>query len=409
MKIYFRMKALLGLLLFSSAGFGAAKPEIFDDIQQIESDLSSLTGLSFKHHVPYTVISRDELRSFLDERMKDSMKPEDMRAEELTLKMLGLLPPNFDLRKSTVDLLTEQAAAFYDYHKKKLFILENETGVEARMALVHELAHALADQNFHLNHYVQDEARSDDAETARLAVMEGQASWLMTAYLSKQGGGPSDVPEPILKLMQSSMETGAEEYPVFSKSPLYIRESLVFPYAQGIAFQDAVYRRIGREAFMEVFRRAPLSTQQVIHPERYLAEEKPELPELPQLPTTKGFRVLASGTLGEMDYRTLLTQYAEKPAAEKTAAHLNGSVYELIENKREKYPVLALASIWESADSAREYLRMYRRVMEQKWKKLEVEREDENGLMGRGDSGYFRLSVTGRTVTTIEGWQSPLH
>src|SRR5271166_5871786 len=176
MKVHCRMKQLLGWLLLSSAALAAGpQPDLFADIPRIEAELSSITGLAFKHDVPYAVIDRDQLRRYLDERMKESLKPEDLRAEELTLKMLGLIPQDFDLRKTTVDLLTEQAAAFYDYHKKKLFILENNTGPEARMALIHELAHALADQHFRLDKYIRDGARSDDGETARLAVMEGQA------------------------------------------------------------------------------------------------------------------------------------------------------------------------------------------------------------------------------------------
>ncbi len=91
------------------------------------------------------------MRQYLEQRLRETMKPEDARAEELTLKMLGLVPADFDLRKNTLDLLTEQAAAFYDYNQKKLFVLKGSGGGnpgaaasdEERVALVHELAHAL--------------------------------------------------------------------------------------------------------------------------------------------------------------------------------------------------------------------------------------------------------------------------
>ena len=404
------MKRLLGFFLLSAAAFAAEpRPALFADIGQIESELSSITGLEFKRRVPYAVINRNELRRFLDERIKDSIKPDEIRAEELTLKMLGLLPQDFDLRKTTVDLLTEQAAAFYDYHKKKLFILENETGAEARMALVHEMAHALADQHFRLDKYIRDGSRSDDDQTARLAVMEGQASWLMSAYMAKQAGGPAEVPEAVLKVMQRSLESGADQYPVFAQAPLYIRESLVFPYSQGLAFQDAVFRKMGQDGFSLVFRRAPVSTQQILHPDKYLDQTAPDLPRLPRLPSSKGFRTLASGTLGELDFRLLLTQYLEKADAEPAAAHFAGGVYELLEHKREKYPVLAFASTWDSEESAKNFFQLYQRVLAKKWKKLEVEpKTGATSLEGRGDSGYFRVWLEAATVTSIEGWQSPL-
>ena len=166
----------------------------------MEQGLSAITGLAFTRQVPYALMTKDQLRVDFEKRIKDSMKPADLRAEELTLKLLGLVPADFDLRQNTIDLLTEQAAAFYDYNKKKLFVLEDASsgGAEERIALVHELAHALADQHFHLAKYIHEGLRSDDSATARMAVMEGQASWLMAAYLSKQAGGGSDVPPAVL-------------------------------------------------------------------------------------------------------------------------------------------------------------------------------------------------------------------
>lgn len=404
------MKQLLAWLLLSSAALAAGpQPDLFADIPRIESELSSITGLAFKHKVPYSVIDRDQLRRYLDDSMKASLKPEDLRAEELTLKMLGLIPQDFDLRKATVDLLTEQAAAFYDYHKKKLFILENNTGPESRMALIHELAHALADQHFRLDKYIRDGARSDDGETARLAVMEGQASWLMAACLSKESGGPAEVPEAVLKLLESTLASGQEQYPVFSQAPLYIRESLVFPYTEGMVFQNAVFGKLGSNGFSQVFQRPPVSTQQILHPGQYLDPLAHSLPVVPRLPTSKGFRTLASGTLGELDYRVLLTEYLDKQEAEPAAAHLSGSVYELSEQKHEKFPVLALASTWDSAESARTYFEFYRRVLAKKWKKFDVQHEGASSLEGLGDSGYFRVWLEGPVVSSIEGWPSPVH
>ena len=403
------MKKLLGLLLLIAvAPFAAGSDEPFADIGQIESDLSSITGLRFIRKVSFAMIDRSHLRQFLEDRMKSSVK-EDIRADELTLKMLGLLPQDYDLRQSTVDLLTEQAAAFYDYHKKKLFILENNAGPEAKFALVHELAHALADQHFRLDKYIHDDARNDDAQTARLAVMEGQASWLMSAYMSKEAGGPADVPEAVLTLMASSIESGADHYPVFSQAPLYIRESLVFPYAQGMMFQDAIFRKHGRESFGQVFQSAPVSTQQILHPEKYLEQVQPSLPPFPQLPSSKGFRTLAEGTLGELDYRVLLTEFIGKEEAESTAAHLAGSVYQLVEQKRDKSPVLAFAALWDSPDSARQYFNLYREVLKKKWKKLEVQNQAEGSIDGQGDSGYFHVWIDQATVNSIEGWKTPVH
>jgi hypothetical protein len=333
-----------------------------------------------------------------------------MRAEELTLKMLGLIPQDFDLRQSTVDLLTEQAAAFYDYNKKKLYVLEGTgRGVDDRMALVHELAHALADQHFRLAKYIHEGSRSDDGATARLAVMEGQASWLMTAFVAKESGNGPDVSETMLDLMSTGVAESADQYPVFSKAPRYIRETLVFPYTDGLRFQNAVYRKMGKAAISEVFIHPPESTQQILHPDRYLAHISPRVPDPPRLPNSRGFRTLADGSLGELDYRVLLTQYIGKDEGSAVPAHLAGSSYALFESKRGRYPVLTVASTWDSPQSAQVFFKLYPRVLKGKWKMLDIVSTKDTSIEGRGDSGYFRTWVDGATVRHIEGWKSPLH
>ena len=388
----------------------ALAQDIFTNIGHIEEGLSAITGLKFKHNVPYALIDKDELHHYLEQRLRQTMKPEETRAEELVLKMLGLVPADFDLRQNTLDLLTEQAAAFYDYNQKKLFVLEGTGGSdEERVALVHELAHALADQHFHLAKFIRGGMRSDDSATARQAVMEGQATWLMAAYVSREGGGKPEVPESVLELMKKNIEgSAAQQYPVFSKAPPYIRESLVFPYADGLTFQDAVYRKLGREAFSEVFVRPPLSTGQIFHPERYLGHGGVVIPNPPLLPGAREFRKIADGTLGELDFRVLLSQYVNADDGKALAAHLAGGSYELFENKREKFPVLGVTSAWDSSESARKYFEQYRTVMQGKWKKLQIAKQTPEVLEGRGDSGYFRVWIDGEMVNQIEGWNSPV-
>jgi len=429
-KVHCRMKRFL-LLLAASALLAPAQ-ELFTNIGHIKEGLSAITGLAFKRDVPYALISKDQLRRYLEQRLRETMKPDDVRDEELTLKMLGLVPADFDLRKNTLDLLTEQAAAFYDYNQKKLFVLEGAGGGpsaagsqsaaanpsaaandEERVALVHELAHALADQHFHLAKFIHEGLRSDDSGTARQAVMEGQATWLMAAYISREGGGKPEVPEAVLDMMKKSIEgSPVQQYPVFSQAPLYIRESLVFPYADGLAFQDAVFRKLGREAFAEVFLRPPASSGQILHPERYFGigggHGGPVIPNPPPLPESREFRKLADGTVGELDFRVLLSQYTSAAEGEALASHLVGGAYELLEHKGHKFPVLGVASAWDSPESAQRYFEQYRRVMQGKWKKLEVTNETPAMMEGQGDSGYFRVWMDGATVNQIEGWKTPV-
>jgi hypothetical protein len=335
--------------------------------------------------------------------MKDAASPEEIRAEELTLKKFGFVPPDFDLAKSTVDLLTEQAAAFYDYNKKKLFITDSTPSDTQEPVLAHELSHALADQNFNLARFIRQGRKSDDGSTARLAVMEGQATWLMSEYLARKNGR-SLTDSPGLAASMSSLGEGAGgDFPVYDNAPLYMRLTLVFPYTTGMLFQNAVCERDGQEGFAEVFRRAPVSTQQVIHPEDYFSNVKPTQPELPDAHLPRGYKSLAGGELGELDHAVLLEQFLGKQRAAEIAPHWRGCNFELRENKKAGRVVLLYAAEWDSEESARRYLAAYREVLEKKWKKMSVASETADSVTGWGDDGRFDLRRKGAIVTSVEG------
>jgi len=100
-------------------------------VPSIAAELTEISGMKLRHPVPCDFISKEQINQFLKKRVKETSSPEEIRAEELTLKKFGLIPQNFDLAKNEVDLLTEQAAAFYDYNRKKLFITDS-TSTESR-------------------------------------------------------------------------------------------------------------------------------------------------------------------------------------------------------------------------------------------------------------------------------------
>lgn len=380
--------------------------ELFNEAPKILATLSEITGWKNPKPVPAEIITRDQLHRFIVDRMKEQMKPEDIRIEDITLKKFGLVPEDFNVEKATADLLTEQAAAFYDYNKKRLFILETQSSMaEKRIALVHELAHALADQNVSLKKYIRQGSSSDDGETAREAVMEGQATWLMWAYTSKVGGGPAEVPDMALRLLGSAPQASDAQYPVFAKAPLYMRESLIFPYTRGLLFQNAIFKRDGKASFDEVFKKPPASTQQILHPEKYIDDVAPEEPKTPQPPRHRKYRELAEGNVGEFDHAVLLRQYGQSPEkAAEIASHWRGGSYRLLESKKNvNEHLLCYAVEWDTPESARTYFNLYEKVLRGKWKKIEVRTHTANELAGTGDDGNFVVRLEGSTVSSLEG------
>lgn len=396
---------LLVLALMAVAAPAQSSSPVFRQVDEMVATLSEITGWKVQRKIPSEMLGKESFRRFVESRMKQVSSDRQLRVEELTLKMFGFVPQDFNLARETVDLVSEQAAAFYDYNRKRLFILDSTAeGAEQQVALVHELAHALADQHHRLGKYLRRGSPDDDAATARQAVMEGQATWLTWAYVSRRNGGKAEVLPSMLDRVTSSAGAGGAEFPVFSGAPLYLRESLVFPYNQGMRFQDALYRRLGQPSFDAVFTRPPLSTQQILHPDDYIAGKKPSEPVPPALGAGAAhFRLLAEGSLGEFDHSVLLRQYINEKDGTAAATHWRGGSYRLYEHKRGKYPALAYISEWDSPESARAFFTLYQRVLRGKWKKMEALVQTSGEVSGTGDTGRFRLWMSGSTVLSTEG------
>jgi hypothetical protein len=268
--------------------------------------------------------------------------------------------------------------------------------------LSHELAHALADQHFNLAKFVDDTHLDDDENLAHTAVVEGQASWLMLAFQMRRQG-MSGAPNPeMLSAIEQSGDFTAGQYPVLQASPLYIRQSLLFPYSDGTSYFDAVYRRLGKPAFSTVFTEPPTDTAQILHPDRYFLHKQSTSPDPPALVSRSDDRELTSGPIGEFDHRMLLWQFAGKQKAVTLAAHALGGRYRIVEGAKHR-PVLEYASEWDSDDTAREYFAVYSESLPKKWKRFEPKVRSTDLLAGLGDTGHFVTSRKGRIVSSIEG------
>jgi hypothetical protein len=346
------------LVLYISAL--AAQPSNRELIGQIDETLESLakvTGLPVKASVEREFITREKLKDFLQTRINESIKPEELRIEELTLKLFGFVPESYDLKASTVSLLTEQAAAFYDYRKKKMFLLEGAPEISQRFVLIHELAHALADQHFTLEKYIQ-QGRNDDSATARMAVMEGQAQWLMYEVMAQKTGQSLRKDESMVRMFVNASSAGLGDYPELSKAPLYIRESLLFPYTKGLVFQQEVIQRLGDKGFREVFARPPANTRQILHPALYFEKAKPAKARAPKLPA--GYTELTNGDFGEFDIHVLIQQHTDEETADKLAPHWRGGSYRVGEHKSSKKPALTFSLAFDTTGAATEFENIYK-------------------------------------------------
>ncbi len=270
------------------------------EINAVLKELSDITGFRIRHELPFELITKAQVNTYVKDQIKRSVKPDEIRAQETTLKKLGFVPAEFDLKQTTIDLLTEQAAAFYDFRRKKLFISDWASVNMRDSAVIHELAHALADQNFSIQKFLGKGDDDSEASMAREAVVEGQASWLMLEVDARRNGRSLADPDVARALMDSDSGSSDSQYPVFNNAPLYLKKTMLFPYDAGEKFQQAIFLHDGKNSFARVFKEPPVSTAQIDFPARYFDKEAFSTPKLP---AAGGIvrNPFVTGSLGELE------------------------------------------------------------------------------------------------------------
>jgi hypothetical protein len=207
----------------------------------------------------------------------------------------------------------------------------------------------------------------------------------------------------MLKPLEDSSDSSVADYPVLKASPLYIQQSLLFPYTQGTRFFDTVFRKLGKGAFAAVFTNAPVASSQILHPDRYFANERPSVPEIPELDVDNADDEVTEGSLGEFDQRMLLWQYVGESRASELAPHMRGAQFRVVAAGKKGRPVLEYVSQWDSSRSASDYFTAYKKILRGKWKRCTASTDSDKAFAGLGDNGFFVTHLSGDTLVSVEG------
>lgn len=306
---------------------------------EVMAKMSKILGLPQLEPLKKSLRSREEIRAYVLQQMKEDKEPEKRYADERMLEKLGLLPKDFPFDAFLVDLLTEQIAGLYDPKAKEFYVANWMKSGEQEIVMAHELTHALQDQHYHLDPWRDAAKPNDDAEAARDAVLEGSATAAMIDYgLREQGTNLDAVAGTSMKLSTLLGEMDSSS-PQLMKAPAFLRDSLVFPYGAGADFCMAVYRaRGGWSGFDAIFQKPPVSTQQILHPGLYFRGVTPLAVTLPDLTKNlpNGWKALDSNIMGEFGLQEVLKQFLPEDRAANLAPFWAGDRYTIYEKKDKK-------------------------------------------------------------------------
>jgi hypothetical protein len=324
-------------------------------IRAVQRDVSELRDLKFERQVPVTVEPPDKLAKRLLRALAEETDADRLRRQGRAMELLGELPKGTDLPALLNRLQAESVLGFYlpgDRPPKGGLYVRSSRGLDpyARVILAHELTHAVTDQRFDLtraDRLAAATARQDEL-AAYTGLVEGDASLTMQRYLTERLTPAEQV--------DAGLAVASERTPQLDAAPAVIRESMLFPYQEGLAFVRALYRQGGWEAVNRAYRDPPTSTEQLLHPERYLGNrDRPQAVTVPDLSGRLGggWRSGTELSFGELDARLLLQGELAVTAAEAAAAGWDGG--RLRTFQRGDHTALALRTVWDSTAEATQF------------------------------------------------------
>lgn len=375
---------------------------------QVEKDLVALRGLTFKQPVPFEKQSVEEFGRHLDAEMEEVVPGKIAAHFGKIVRRLGLYkgPEIQDFRGMMRTVMTSQAAAYYDTKTKRFYVL-SEGGDELEQGVIysHELYHGLQDQYFDLEKYMPHEQGklNGDEALARQAVVEGEATYIHTLWVMRRvtnATPPRALVGPVIKIQADlTMEqlrgmvgdTAPEAAAEIDSIPPFILEILLGNYLKGAAFIFAV-QEPGWSAVEKLYSEyPPQSTEQILHPEKWVARENPSLiswTDLDKARELRDWELLDDDVLGEIQWRIVFRVQGMQADANEAAAGWDGDRYAVFKRKGSDETLMLARTSWDSEAEATQFANAYRKVQAGKYE---------------GSAESVRLEQQGTDVYIVEG------
>lgn len=414
--------------------------------EEIEPQVVNLRNLPFLSEVEKTFQTPEELRQVLRSEIDRTYPGDALRAIEKRLLKFGFIVSPINLDKLITQLLSQQIAGYYDPIKKKMVLIEGSAGsgeqgtlmpleffsellIQSmglsldKILLSHELTHVLQDQHFDLMSLPIEDINQEDMVTAARSLIEGDATLVMIDYMlqqQQQGVDATQIPN-----ISDSMHSWADNplvrgFGMFQTVPRYIIDNLLFTYLYGFDFVLQLKKRGGWEDVDRAYTDFPVSTEQILHPEKYLeTRDNPTIIKLPGLSEPfSAWKELERNTLGEFNIRILIDGFLPDDQARMAAEGWDGDRFVFCEDPESGQTLLVWYTTWDTEQDAREFFQIYNRVFEKRYTdQSEPASQPErislsashNQKTWETDEGNIFIEIRGNDVLVLDGIPESLH
>jgi hypothetical protein len=366
----------------------AAIQAVAAKVKEILPRVAELRGREFKKGVPSGVKTPDQFMEFAKATMDEEYGEGKFEAWTKAYRLFGFIGEEDDLESLFAELLRGQVGGWYDPAEARFWMVSTyNKGGMADIIMAHELTHALDDQYYDLAGMLEDAIEMDsDAQFGLRAVVEGSGTSLMNLYTIK------GMMSGWLKLDPAAMqEMMAEQAESLETAPPFLVMSLTLPYVVGNRFllrtTDAMVAAMTPPTLDDLdqaFANPPVSSEQVLHPEKYWDPKKIDLPKpvaIPDLSANlgEGWELLDEDVMGELgayvlceeELPDMLSMEGQMSSmTSKAASGWGGDLYQVYGGPGDA-TLLCWASVWDSKKDRDEFLLAVEDVVQHHCPRLE--------------------------------------
>ncbi len=366
----------------------SSDPELAELAESLLPELAERSGLTLHEPVRLERRTRAQLVTYLQVKLDEELPVDEARAIVDAYALLGLVDADLDLRAVLMGLYTEQIAGFYEPDSTALFVMDDQARADLEPLLVHELVHAIQDQNADLAALTAPEVGSDRAVAAQAAI-EGHATLVMMEFMAEQMVGVrldlAMLPD-FASQLRPALDAMRSQFPALADAPRVIQESLLFPYLEGAAFVQALWASGERLAPFGSY--LPLSSEQVM-------ERSVEDPPVELVLDIGGASVIDDDVLGRLAVGVLLEEHVSADSG-TIAGGWDGDHYALVALPGGARGLI-WSAVWESEADRDRFLDALGGALDQFGGAATLEADETGGrpatLLRVGDVGALSVRV----------------
>jgi len=329
------------------------------DMVKLEKLVMNLRGLPWNGSPPVYVVSHDQAENILQSEVDWSGYRAKVGSQAKAFAALGLIVPTFDLAKYSLTGLSEGQLGFFNPADKTVYMVVYQFRGMDHLVFTHEFDHALVVNYFpNIVRAYNDSICPNNTQRCQAiqALVEGDAAVLMAEWYNTYASA-SDKKD--IGQYQIPFATQAKQNP-----PPYVGSLSDFTNATGEKFVLSLWQKGNWAKVDQAYDNLPASTEQILHPDKYINEELPVPMTVPDLLPSlgSGWTLVDSDSLGELmtylmlaDGADTLAQIVQKDALTASAGW-GGDHYLVYGSETGDQTVLAAEWNWDTDKDAAEFL-----------------------------------------------------